>query len=138
MTPVASFPVGFAFYYPDPILKVWKKEDDRLIKKKIPKKQRPPEPKGDPQYPTKVQLSLQLLEGFRKAILIFKSNLFWQMGFMLMLNLLIMPPLIFGDNQVVTKMKYNQNERFEGRLISVEDYFLLHPLVSQEISVRGK
>ena len=37
-TSVASFPVGFEFYHPDPLWKKWKKEDDRLKKRRFLKK----------------------------------------------------------------------------------------------------
>ena len=66
VTPIASFPIGFRFYHPDPKWKAWKKEDDRLKKKKIPKKERPLEPPRDSDYPTKVELALQLQTEFHQ------------------------------------------------------------------------
>ena len=138
VTPIASFPVGFSFYYPDPVLKAWKKEDDRLIKKKIPKKQRPPEPKRDPKYPTKVQLALELLKEFHQKFPDIQIKSILADGLYGHAEFVDNASLIFGGTQVVTKLKYNQNVRFENRMISVEEYFTLHPLVYREISVRGK
>jgi len=37
---------------PDPILSVWEKEDKRLLKKGLAKKDRPPKPQRNPEYPT--------------------------------------------------------------------------------------
>jgi len=41
VTPVASFPVGFEFYHPDPLWKAWKKKDDRLKKRRYLRKSAP-------------------------------------------------------------------------------------------------
>jgi hypothetical protein len=40
VTPVLTIPVGFAFYEPDPRLKAWEKEEQRLKKQDVPKKNR--------------------------------------------------------------------------------------------------
>ena len=62
VTPKISIPVGFVFYQPAPELSAWYKKDKALKKQGVPTKQRPPKPAPNPQYPTKEQLALRLLE----------------------------------------------------------------------------
>jgi hypothetical protein len=66
VTPKVSLPVGFEFYQADPALQVWKKEDKRLQKQGLAKKNRPPAPEPNPSYPSKPQLALQLMEQFHR------------------------------------------------------------------------
>ena len=48
VTQSVTFPVGFAFYMPDPILTAWTKEDERLKKAGVAKKERPAQPERNP------------------------------------------------------------------------------------------
>ncbi len=59
-----TVPVGFAFYMPDPVLSAWKKNDDKLKKQGVCKKDRPVKPIRNPDYPTKIQIALNLLQKF--------------------------------------------------------------------------
>ncbi|MBF0121460.1 MAG: hypothetical protein HQK79_21740 [Desulfobacterales bacterium] len=65
ITPKITIPVGFAFFMPDPVLKIWKKEDEKLKAKGIPKSLRPVEPPRDENYPTIPEIALKLLEEFK-------------------------------------------------------------------------
>ena len=67
VTPTVTFAVGYAFYMPDPVLTAWTKEDKRLKKERVAKKDRPAMPERNPLYPTKTQIALQLLQEFRDA-----------------------------------------------------------------------
>jgi hypothetical protein len=58
-------PVGVVFYQPAPELSAWDKTDKALKKQGVPPKQRPRKPAPHPQYPTKEQLALRLLETFK-------------------------------------------------------------------------
>ena len=40
------------FYKPDPVLRNWNKENEKLKKQGVPKKERPKRPERDPQYPS--------------------------------------------------------------------------------------
>ncbi|WP_221896284.1 hypothetical protein [Bathymodiolus japonicus methanotrophic gill symbiont] len=60
-------PIGFFFYMPDPALKQWDKEDKRLKKSGIAKKDRPIKPERDSAYPTKTEIALGLLKEFKVA-----------------------------------------------------------------------
>ena len=65
ITKTLTFPVGFAFYRPDPALKAWGKEDQRLKKLGMAKKDRPAKVERDSRYPTKMQIALTLLQAFK-------------------------------------------------------------------------
>jgi hypothetical protein len=71
-----TFPVGFAFYRPDPMLTAWGKEDKRLKKEGVAKKDRPVQPARNGLYPTKTQLALRLLQAFKDATALLKSTRF--------------------------------------------------------------
>ncbi|MCI5121317.1 MAG: transposase, partial [Candidatus Electrothrix sp. AUS4] len=68
VTDSITFPVGFKFYMPDPVQTAWKKEDEKLRRKGVPKKKRPVSPEPDPEYPTKQGLALELLKQPTKHI----------------------------------------------------------------------
>ena len=65
VTPKISIPVGFVFYQPAPELSAWYTKEKTLKKQGVRPKQRPPKPAPNPQYPTKQQLALRLLEAFK-------------------------------------------------------------------------
>ena len=65
VTPKISIPVGFVFYQPAPELSTWYKKEKALKQQGVSPKQRPPKPAPTPQYPTKPQLALRLLEAFK-------------------------------------------------------------------------
>jgi hypothetical protein len=62
VTPTMTIPMGFAFYQPAPELSAWYKQERRLKHQGISKPQRPPKPPPKPQYPTKQELALHLLQ----------------------------------------------------------------------------
>ena len=86
----------------------WKKEDERLKKKGVSKKNRPSAPAPNPEYPTKAQLALQLMEQFRhchsqitvKAVV--ADALYGQQSFMDAASAL------FDGCQVVSQLRNNR------------------------------
>ena len=118
-----TFPVGFAFYMPDPVLSQWTKEDKRLKNKGSAKKNRPVKPERNNLYPTKMQLALQLLQAFKnthgrikiKAVL--ADALYGQAGFMDSAS------QIFDDAQVISQLHENQNIEYKGRKWNLKRYF---------------
>jgi hypothetical protein len=134
-----TIPVGFTFYMPDPVLSAWKKEYKRLIKKGIPKNQRPDKPKRNPDYPTKVELGLDLLHKFKtnhreitvKAIL--ADALYFDSKFM------DKAANLFGGVQVISQLHNNQNIWYKGKKRTLDDYFnSINKGVTQIIEVRGQ
>ena len=109
VTPSVTFPVGFAFYMPDPVLTAWVKEDQRLKKEGVAKKDRPVQPERDSLYPTKTQLALRLLQEFKDAHGDIKINavladaLYGEAFFMDETS------RIFDGAQVISQLRENQN-----------------------------
>ena len=67
VTDIATFPVDFRFYTPDPALTQWRKEDKHLRQKGIAKKDRPKAPEPDHyRYPTRQALAINMLQAFIK------------------------------------------------------------------------
>jgi hypothetical protein len=59
---ICTFPIGFAFFRPDPKYTKWKANDKQLRKKKVPKKLRPTCPPHDrKRFPTKIEIAAKLL-----------------------------------------------------------------------------
>jgi len=137
VTPVVSIPVGFEFYMPDPALTAWRKQDEALKKKKVPKKDRPAQPERSKDYPTKQQLALRLLMQFSsrypeiKVKLIVADALYGTDDFMGEAS------KICGKVQVISQLRYNQIIRFRNKKMSVKDYFGKYPGVRQKITIRG-
>jgi hypothetical protein len=138
VTDSINIPVGFAFYMPDPALKAWKKEEEKLKKQKVTKKERPIEPKRNPHYPTKVQIALNLLQTFHdnhtdvhvQAIL--ADALYGE-------NKFLNPASdIFNGVQVISQLSKTQNIWDRNTKKSLDYYFnRINKGVSQSIRIRG-
>ena len=137
VTPLISIPVGFSFYMSDPALRAWYKNEKKLKKKGIPKKERPAQPKRDFRYPTKQEIGLKLLKNFRESYpeirikLIVVDALYGTAEFMDIASKL------FGGVQVLSQMRSNQKIRFRNKEKSVEKYFRSYPAIVEKIKIRG-
>lgn len=138
VTPKVSLPVGFEFYQADPKQQDWKKEDKRLQKQGVAKKERPIAPPVNPKYPTKAQLALQLMEQFRrhhgqiKVKAVVADALYGQAKFM------DAAAALFEGCQVISQLRDNQNIRYRNREQSLSHYFSKNPGVAQSFSIRGQ
>jgi hypothetical protein len=132
-----TFPIGFSFYMPDPELSTWNKKNKQLKKIGIPAKQRPLKPSKNKNYPTIPEITLQLLEQFKiyhpniKIKCILADALYGTKKF------LDGASKIFGNVQVVSQLRSNQNILFKNKKLSVEEYFLKYPGTEQKIRIRG-
>jgi hypothetical protein len=137
VTPKISIPVGFVFYQPDPELSAWYQREKALKKHKVLKAQRPPKPAPHPEYPTKQQLALHLLEDFKahhpdiRVHCIAADALYGTAAFVDAASTL------FGGVQVLSQIRSNQNIRIGKREQHVADYFATHPGTPQRIRIRG-
>ena len=135
--PKISLPVGFIFYQPAPELSAWYKQEKALKKQGIPKKQRPPKPAPNPQYPPKEQLALGLLEAFKahhphiRVHGIMADALYGTATFVDGAS------AIFGGVQVLSQIRSNQNIRVGKRTQHVADYCATHPGTPQRLRIRG-
>lgn len=134
---IVSIPVGFEFYRPDPELKKWKKNDEKLRKQGVSKKNRPPEPTRNPSCPAVAEIALSLLGQFRlnhpcvKIDCILADALYGTQTFVDEAS------AIFGGVQVISQIKTNQKVRYRNRDIAVEKYFSCYPGTTQKIRIRG-
>ena len=133
VTPKISIPVGFVFYQPAPELSTWDKKEKALKQQGVPPKQRPPKPAPNPQYPTKQQLALRLLEAFKaqhpniRIHCITADALYGTAPFVDDASAMV------GGVQVISQIRSNQNLRVGQREQHVADYFPLirgHPTPS--------
>ena len=138
VTQSVTLPVGFAFYRPDPVLTAWVKEDKRLKKEAVAKKDRPAKIERDSDYPTKTQLALRLLQEFKdvhgnikiKAVL--ADALYRDAGFMNRAS------QIFDITQVISQLRENQNIEYRGKKWNLKDYFnTINKGVEVTLRVRG-
>ena len=138
VTESVTMPVGFAFCMPDPVLTAWVKEDKRLKKEGVAKKDRPIQIERDSRYPTKTQLALRLLQEFKdahgdikiKAVL--ADALYGNAGFMDKAS------LIFEMTQVISQLRENQLIEYRGKKRNLTDYFnTINKGVEVTLQVRG-
>jgi len=137
VTPKISIPVGFVFSQPAPELSAWDTKEKTLKKQNVPPTQRPPKPAPNPQYPTKQQLALRLLEEFKghhpdirihciTADALYGTALFVDSA-----------SALFGGVQVLSHIRSNQNIRVGKRAQHVADSFATHPGTPHRIRIRG-
>jgi len=137
VTPKISIPVGFVFYQPDPELSAWYRREKALKKHKVPKAQRPPKPAPNPNYPTKQQLALRLLENFKAnhpdiRVHCITADALYGTG-----PFVDAASALYGGVQVLSQIRSNQNIRTGKREQHVADYFATHPGTPQRICIRG-
>ena len=137
VTPKISIPVGFVFYQPDPELSVWYQRAKALKKQKVPKAQRPPKPAPNPQYPTKQQLALCLLEAFKTHHPDMQIHCITADALYGTATFVDGASALFGGVQVISQIRSNQNLRVGKREQHVADSFTTHPGTSHRIRIRG-
>ena len=137
VTKQLSIPVGFAFYQMDPALRAWRKEDARLKKKGVKKKDRPKEPVRDAAYPTKNEIGLGLVRTFKedfgqvqikavKADALFGTTLFVD-GV----------AAIYPGVQVISQIRSNQKIVVNGKVYSAQAYFARRAPIESKMIIRG-
>ena len=138
VTSKVTIPVGFKFYENDPAWLGWKKEEDRLVKKKVPKAHRPQEVVRDmTKYPTKLRLSLQLAADFKAyfpnfVILSIQGDCFfgtqeWTSGML----------LVYPKTQVISQLKSNQIIKYQNKEVSLTTYFSQRVGIESKTVIRG-
>lgn len=137
ITPKITIPVGFAFFMPDPALKAWNKQDEKLRKEGVPESRRPPKPPRNEKYPKIPEIALQLPGHFRenhpdiRIRCIFADALYGTQ---------IFPDSaseLFGGIQVISQIRSNRNIRYRGKDMQVKEYFSKYPGTEQTIKIRG-
>jgi hypothetical protein len=137
VTPNISLPVGVVFYQPAPELSTWYKTEKALKKQGVPKKQRPPKPAPNPQYPTKQQLALRLLEAFKAQHPALRIHCITADALYGTASFVDEASAMFGGIQVISQIRSNQHIRVGQREQHVADYFATHPGTPHTIRIRG-
>jgi hypothetical protein len=139
VTKKITIPVGFEFYEPDPAMKDWKKEDNRLKALKTPKKDRPKEPQRNPDYPGKKELAIRLLKNFVISFPQIRIKCVVADCFYGSASFIRETQKATGQNQVITQIRKNQLIMVKGIFVKVSDHFnsIDNPVV-QEVELRGK
>ena len=137
VTPKISLPVGVVFYQPAPELSTWYKTEKALKKQGVPKKQRPPKPAPNPQYPTKQQLALRLLEAFKAQHPALRIHCITADALYGTASFVDEASAMFGGLQVIAHIRSNQHIRVGQREQHVADYFATHPGTPHTIRIRG-
>ena len=138
VTDVATFPVDFRFYVPDPELSAWRKNNNQLKKKGISKKLRPkmPEPNHS-QFPTLQMLALDMIREFVtqfpnvtiKGVL---ADALYGTG-----KFMDEAASATGQSQVVSQLRSNQKVSSRNSEATLKDYFARQPGVERQIIIRG-
>lgn len=136
VTPKITIPVGYAFYQPDPVRSAWRKEDTRLKTLGVRKKNRPAEPVRDPQYPTKQELGLQLLQQFKQdfdhiQVQCILADALYSDG-----NFMDRASAIFDGIQVISQLRHNQITKIQSKERSIRSYFNAFTGVQKRLSIR--
>ena len=138
VTAEITVPVGAQFYRPDPVLREWHKQEKKLIKKGVKKKDRPSKPPRQSDYPARGELACSLLEQFKidyseliiKAIL--ADSAYFSPSFIERIN------KIDEKVQVLSQMRSNQKVRFRrGKELAVNDFFQNRKWQSATLQLRG-
>jgi hypothetical protein len=137
VTDTVTLPIGMRFYRPDPKYRAWEKENKRLVKAGVKAAKRPKAPEPNPNYPSKNEIALVLIDDFHrnhpditiKAVL--ADAAFGTRDFMETAKVKA------GCKQVISQLRENQLVMFKNKWISVADYFSKHGGVTQAVSVRG-
>jgi hypothetical protein len=134
-TEKTTFPVGFAFYMPDPALSKWHRQKKQFKKGGMGPLARKPPPNEN--YPTKQQIGLQLLDEFKqnhpdiRARCIVADALYGSRDFVCKASLL------FEGVQVISQIKSDQNLRFRGKILTAQAFFSTYASITETLAIRG-
>lgn len=138
VTETITFPVGFCFYTPDPNIRDWKQQNKKLRKQGISKANRPKRPAPNPKYPTKPELTVQLVQNFVDTFPDFKVDsvladaLYGQTKFMDIASNLT------NNAQVISQLRSNQLvKNHNGKFVSLQEYFERQSGVKNDLMIRG-
>jgi len=137
VTETVTLPIGMRFYRPDPKYRAWEKENKRLTKAGVKAAKRPKALAPDPNYPSKNEIALVLIDDFKRnhPDIVIKAVLadaaFGTRDFMKTAKVKA------GCQQVVSQLRENQLVMFKNKWLSVKDFFSKYGSVTQAVSVRG-
>ena len=138
VTDKITIPVGFQFYQDDPKKTEWNKLDKEQREAHVPKSKRIPPPAYDPNFPTKIEIALGLLDKFKseypeiKIESISADAAYGSAGFYEeALKKRITP-------QIISQLRNNQKVLFGGTIKSVSEVFKQLFWQETEVELRGE
>ncbi|MCX6990681.1 MAG: transposase [Chlamydiae bacterium] len=118
VTDKITFPVGFSFYQPDPVLKEWKDKNQELKKLNVSKKERPEQPVKNAKYPSKLEIALDLLRVFFQNHPSLKIKCILADAFYGSANFVKTASEMHGGVQVISQIRSNQLIRNKRGLLA--------------------
>ncbi len=137
VTPKITIPVGFRFYQADPDLVAWKKEDNKLKKSGVKKKDRPVAPTVNPNYPSKPMLAQDLVKTFSQQHPTVKIKAITADALYGSQEALELLTGIKENVQVISQLQKTQLVKFRGKEYSLAAFFKSYAGVPQRIRIRG-
>ena len=137
VTPKLTIPVGFPFYKPAPELSAWYQQERVLKQQGVAKAQRPPKPPANPQYPTKQDLALRLLQQGKESHPTLQVHCITADALYGTSTFVDAASALFDGVQVISQIRSNQKVRVYKREQHVSDYFATHPGTPQHLRIRG-
>ncbi len=137
VTDTVTLPVGVEFSMPDPALTAWTQADKRLRKQGVAKKERPAKPSPHLDYPTKLEIALELLKVFHTTFpeirvrCVLADNVYGTQAF------LDEAKALFFGVQVISKLRRNQNIRLRGKTLNLTTFSKRYPGIAQQLCIRG-
>lgn len=132
-----TIPIGFKFYAPDPEIQKWDKEDKKLKKAGIIKRNRPKCPKRSKDYPTKESLALELLKEFSEDFSDIKIKAITADALYGTQYFMDTASDEFKGVQVISQVRKNQIIQVKNVNYVIENYFKLKPYYPRTLLLRG-
>jgi len=137
VTSKVSIPVGFCFYQPDPAVKEFRQNDEKLKKQGVKKSERPAKPEPNPAYPTKLELLLALLKEFKQHHKTIKIKAILVDAFYGSAWFMDQVAATLGGTQTISQLEKNQKIIFRNKEISITQYFTSYPGIEITLKIRG-
>ncbi len=142
VTKYLTIPVGFSFFRPDPNWKKWKEEDEKLRKNGVKKSERPKKPPRDPNYPSRIAITISLMSKFQKLVPDASITAITADAAFLTTELIRGVEKLFPNTQLISQIRKNalvsdgQNAK-DKKGLNVEKYFANKAFTEVEIPLRG-
>lgn len=134
-----TFPIGFKFYMPDPVLSAWRKQDKALKKQKIPKGERPVRPKPNhDDYPTLQQLGVHLMKRFTDVFPEVKIKAVLADALYSTDDFIEKVSALTGGAQVVSQLRSSQVVLSKNSRATLKQYFARQSGVNTSLVIRGE
>jgi hypothetical protein len=138
VTETVTFPVGFCFYTPEPKLRAWKQQNQKMKQQGIPKKERPKRPEPNPNYPTKPELTVQMIKNFVHTFPNIKVDAVLAEALYGHANFRDQVQKLTGNTQAISQLRGNQLiKNRNGKFVAVQDYFARYSGVETSLIIRG-